>query len=87
MNILVCVCEHRKEHSGWSSENLTTVAGKGRDVRCQSTHLTSFAMLVDYGGVVHVSATTSTHTSTHTPNTHTHAHTHTPNTYTHTHTH
>ena len=35
-------------HSNWSSEGLSTMRVNGSDlVRCVSTHLTSFAVLVD----------------------------------------
>ena len=42
-------------HSGWSVENVTTekvtVSGGQSTVRCSSSHLTSFAVLVDVRGV------------------------------------
>ena len=45
----LCVCS--SVTGGWSGEGLITIELDGK-ISCQSRHLTSFVILVDYTGVI-----------------------------------
>ena len=58
LTVLVCC---RRGNGEWSSDGITTFYVNGsQQVLCNSTHLTSFAVLVDVSGV-HTVRTASTH--------------------------